>query len=99
MYKLSKVALDELDDILQYIHNLNPIAAVKYAQIFKNTFRFLVENPFAASSSDEDSDVLLWHIPDTQYSIPYMVVGDEIHILSIFYQRRKPPESWKSFED
>ncbi|MEM8594411.1 MAG: type II toxin-antitoxin system RelE/ParE family toxin [Pseudomonadota bacterium] len=98
-YKLSNVAAEELETILNDIHAVNPQAAFKYARIFKDTFRFLTENPFAAAISEEDSDVHVWSIPNTLYSIPYCVVNDEIHILSIFYQRRDHPKSWKEFSD
>ncbi len=46
------------------------------------------------SPNDTDDDVLEWNIPSTTYTLPYMVVGDEIQILRVFDQKRKRPESW-----
>lgn len=42
----------------------------------------------------DDEEILEWHIPDTHYSIPYRIKGNEIQILRVFHQSQDLPDNW-----
>lgn len=94
-YVLAQPAIDDISDMLEYLRPLNPIAASKQAQIFYKAFQLLLENPAIGAISEEDDSVMIWHIPETSYSVPYMIDGETLIILRVFHQSQQKPEYWK----
>ena len=58
--------------------------------------RLLTSHPYMGHPSPNlmDRDVLEWDIPSTPYTLPFLIVGEEIRILRVFDQRQDRPDSW-----
>ncbi|MEE9446715.1 MAG: type II toxin-antitoxin system RelE/ParE family toxin [Arenicellales bacterium] len=71
------------------------VAASQISKIGKAA-RLLQTQPYMGhfSANDTDGDVFEWHIPSTNYTIPYMIFENHIEILSVFDQRQKRPKLW-----
>lgn len=71
------------------------VAAKQLAKVSRS-LALLQTQPYMGhvSQNDADGDVLEWHIPSTTYTVPYMIIGEEIYILRVFDARQKRPESW-----
>ena len=54
----------------------------------------LTENPYIGHLT-ADEHVYEWHVPSTRYTLPYMIIDEDIHILRIFSEYQQRPESWK----
>lgn len=57
--------------------------------------RLLQEQPYLGHISANDPEVLEWHIPNTTYTLPYMIQTYEIRILRVFDERQDKPASWR----
>lgn len=90
-YQLTEPAIDDIDSMLRYLVPLNPSSAQRLAALFNKSFQLLCVTPYTGTISDEDDDVLIWHIPNTNYSIPYTFDGQLLTILRIFHQRQERP--------
>jgi len=90
-------ALGDLVGIKQYYTKVagKPVADKQVKKVTKAT-RLLEVHPYIGhpSPNDTDDDVLEWTIPNSSYTLPYMIVGDEIRILRVFDQRQERPDSW-----
>lgn len=90
-------ALSDLAGIKRYYTKAagKPIADKQVQKVTKAS-RLLKVHPYIGhpSPNDADDDVLEWNIPSTSYTLPYMVVDNEIRILRVFDQRQERPESW-----
>ncbi len=91
-------AKDDLVDIQSYYTEVagRAVADRQLKKIVKAA-RLLQTQPYIGhiSSIDLHSDVLEWHIPNTSYTLPYMVTEEEIRILRVFDERQERPESWQ----
>lgn len=87
-------AKDDLNEIRQYLHQESPVAAKKVAARIKSSLLLLTEQPHLGHKTDDD-EVMEWHIPGLPYSLPYMIVNNEIRILRVFHDSQNKPDSWK----
>ncbi len=92
------LAASDLHEIRSYYTELvgKPVADQQLKKIVKAA-RLLQDHPYIGhlSSHDPDNEVLEWAIPKTKYTLPYLVINDEIQILRVFNQHRTLPESWR----
>lgn len=91
------LALDDLSSIDKYYTRVaGKSVANKQIQKVVKASRLIQKQPYIGHTSpnDTDEDVLEWNIPSTTYTLPYMVLTDEIRILRVFDQRQERPESW-----
>lgn len=90
-------ALDDMAGIQSYYTEVagKQVADQQLKKITK-AVRLLQHQPYIGhiSSIDIHSDVLEWHIPSTSYTLPYMVINEEIRILRVFDERQERPEAW-----
>lgn len=56
--------------------------------------RLLQMQPYIGHISPNDPEVLEWHIPNTTYTLPYMLGDDQVIILRVFDGRQDKPDSW-----
>lgn len=72
--------------------------SVAHRQLVKisKSARLLESQPYIGhiSTDDPNGDVLEWRIPSTTYTLPYLIVADEIRIMRIFDERQERPDSW-----
>ena len=54
----------------------------------------LQDQPYLGHISPNDPDVLEWHIPNTTYTLPYLIDNDQIIILRVFDERQNKPNHW-----
>ncbi|MCB1736014.1 MAG: hypothetical protein H6981_14660 [Gammaproteobacteria bacterium] len=56
----------------------------------------MVNQPYVGhvSPNHPGGDVLEWNIPNTSYTLPYMVNDKHIVIMRVFDQRQRRPASW-----
>jgi toxin ParE1/3/4 len=83
-------AIQERNDILDYISADNPVAALTMDELFSERARNLLE--FAEMGRPG-------MLPDTReltvhpnYRLVYELVGDDVHILNVVHARRDWPE-------
>lgn len=92
-FYLSRLATKDLVEIREYLGNKNPQASHKIVQQLKKSMLLLTENPYIGHVTD-DEDVYEWHVSGTRYSLPYMIIDGNIHILRVFSEYQERPESW-----
>jgi len=91
---LLPLAIEDLQQLRNYIAQFNPEAAKDVADKIKKSLNMLSEQPHMGHPA-EDDDVLEWHIPTTNYSLPYQVVDNTVQILRVFDERQNRPGSWE----
>ncbi len=91
------LALQDLVSIQAYYLEVagKPVSDKQLIKITK-AVRLLQTQPYLGhiSATDIHNDVLEWHIPSTSYTLPYVILNDEIRILRVFDERQERPESW-----
>lgn len=87
-------AKDDLNEIRQYLRQESPAAAKKVAARIKSSLLLLTEQPHLGHKTD-DEEVMEWHIPGLPYSLPYMIVNNEIRILRVFHNSQNKPDVWR----
>ncbi len=92
------LAQQDLVKIKEYYTDVaNPKVAISQLTKITKATRLLQTQPYIGhiSPNDTDDDVLEWHIPSTNYTLPYRIVGEEIEVLRVFGQQQNRPDSWK----
>ena len=89
-------AMHDMAKILEYYTEVasQSVANRQLVKISKSV-RLLESQPYIEhiSADDPDDDVLEWHIPNTTYTLPYMIIADEIRIMRVFDERQERPDS------
>ncbi len=93
-FKLSRLAKMDLDDIKDFYEKINPEIFINIRNSIKKSLLLLQEFPYIWHPTN-DYDVFEWRVPWTKYSLPYMLINDEIVIIRIYDERRNKPDSWK----
>ena len=91
------LALEDLNNIkTYYIEVASPTVASGQLRKIAQAVRLLTTQPYIGhiSPNDADGNVLEWHIPSTSYTLPYMVMSNQLWIMRVFDQKQKRPESW-----
>ena len=80
-------ALDELEDIGQYIAADSPRAAVRVVEHIREKARLLQDFPAVGRGTPAEGvrDLVLTRYP---YILVYALEGEEVRILSVVHQRR-----------
>ena len=69
------------------------VASRQIVKIVKAVW-LLHEQPYLWHISSNDPEVLEWHIPNTTYTLPYMVQVGQVIILRVFDERQDKPSQW-----
>jgi len=93
--KLSRLAKKDLEEIKNFYEKINPEVARNIRNTIKKSLLLLRENPHIGHVTS-DYDVFEWHIPGTKYSLPYMLINDEVVILRVYDERQNRPGTWKN---
>lgn len=91
------LALEDLNTFkTYYLEVASTAVARRQLRKITQSAKLLITQPYMGhiSPNDVDGDVFEWHIPSTSYTLPYMVVGDQLWIMRVFDQRQKRPDSW-----
>ena len=56
--------------------------------------RLLQDFPYLGHINPNDPVVLEWHVPNTSYTLPYMVENNQVIILRVFDERQEKPSNW-----
>ena len=91
------LALGDLSNIKKYYTKVaGKDVANRQVQKVTKAAHLLQVHPYIGhlSPNDADGDVLEWNIPSSTYTLPYMVIDEEIQILRVFDQRQERPKSW-----
>lgn len=91
------LALEDLNTIkTYYLEVASTAVARRQLRKITQSAKLLITQPYMGhiSPNDVDGDVFEWHIPSTSYTLPYMVVDDQLWIMRVFDQRQKRPDSW-----
>ena len=91
---LLPLAINDLANIRSYIAQHNPAAAKNVAKKIKASLILLSEQPLIGHMTDDDN-ILQWHIPNSNYSLPYRILDNTIQVLRVFDERQNRPESWE----
>ena len=92
---LESAQLDLLDIQGYYAEKASRDIAAKLLQKIYASANTLLEQPFIGTSTADD-DILEWHIPNVNYTLPYMINGNDIEILRVFHQSQSKPSKWES---
>ena len=86
----SEDAIQERNDIFDYISADNPVAALTIDELFSERARNLLEFPHIGRPGlSPDTRELTVH---PNYRLVYELVGDDVHILNVVHARRDWPE-------
>lgn len=91
-------ALLDLHEIYEYHSEVagEQVANGQLRKIYAAT-ELLTRHPqIGHISSLDSSDLILeWVIPNTNYTLPYLIIDNEIQIYRVFDTRQELPESWE----
>lgn len=89
------LALGDLSQIDEYYTQVasKAVANRQLKKVVKAS-RLLQVQPYMGHISPNDPEMLEWHIPNTSYTLPYMIEADEVRILRVFDERQEKPSSW-----
>jgi toxin ParE1/3/4 len=90
----STTAIADLNQIISYIEELNPSAAMKIANAIQVSTQLLAEFPELGKPTGSP-DIRLYQVAKHNYLLPYLLEQDALTILAVFDMRRERPESWK----
>jgi len=88
--RFTKTAIDEVDEILSYIAQYNPSAAVKVADAIRQAVARAAARP-ESSPVVYAADVRAKLVGRFQYRVYYVVRGDELIIRNVRSTRRQRP--------
>jgi toxin ParE1/3/4 len=89
--RYTRQAVADLDDIADYIRTHNPLAAVAVETAVRSTINLLADFPRIGSHRPQ-LDARALRTPRHLYTVYYRIEGDEVWIVHIRDDRRKPPE-------
>ena len=85
-----RLALNDLDEIAEYISKDNPEIATKLIQLIWNKVQLLKDHPHIGRPGRVENTKELY-IESTPFIIPYRVINKNIEILRVFHTSRKWP--------
>ena len=88
--RFTETALDEVEDILSYIAQHNPSAAIKIADAIAQAVAHAAERP-ESSPVVYENDVRAKLVGRFQYRVYYVFRGDELIIRNVRSTRRQRP--------
>jgi toxin ParE1/3/4 len=88
-----RLALDDLNELMDYIAKDNPEAATKVARQIWETTRMLSNHP-GMGKPGRVPGTREMVATGTSYIVPYRVVANEVQILRILHSARKWPEKF-----
>ena len=88
-----RLALDDLNELMNYIDKDNPEAAAKVARQIWETTRMLSNHP-AMGKPGRLPNTREMVATGTSYIVPYRVVANEVQILRVLHSARKWPEKF-----
>ncbi len=91
---LESAKLDLIGIHAYYAENASPDIANKLLKRIYDSASTLVDQPLVGVKTMDD-DILEWHLPGLNYTLPYMINGDEIEILRVFHQAQNKPSKWE----
>ena len=94
---LESAKLDLIDIQAYYAENASPQIANKLLQRIFAAASTLSDQPLIGVKTMDD-DVLAWHLPGLNYTLPYLIHGDDIEILRVFHQAQNKPSKWERKE-
>lgn len=83
-------ALQDLDDIVDYLRQENPVAAADAVLSIVRVVSLLGTHPGAGRPGRVAGTKELV-VPGTPYIVPYRVTGEAVHILRVYHASRKWP--------
>ena len=86
-------ALDNLDEVLEYVAADNPEAAATVAQRIWDTAQRLAEHPRSGRPGRVDGTRELI-VPGLPYVLPYSLRGDRVFVLRVMHTSRRWPKSF-----
>jgi len=92
---LNSAKMDLLDIQAYYSEKISPSVAAKLLQRIFTSAEYLIEQPLMGGQTMDD-DILEWHIPDLNYTLPYRIQGEDIEILRVFHQAQDKPGKWET---
>lgn len=92
--KWLKIALEDLDDIAEYIKKENPIAAEKIVKIIWERVYKLGKHPNSGRPGrvKETRELVIENLP---FIVPYRIKKNIIEILRVLHTSRNWPDSFK----
>lgn len=91
---LEYAKFDLLDIQAYYSEKASPKIAAQLLQKIYTSASYLIDHPLIGITTMDD-DILEWHIPNMNYTLPYRIKGDDIEILRVFHQAQKKPSKWE----
>jgi toxin ParE1/3/4 len=91
---LESAKLDLIDIQAYYAENASPEIANKLLKRIYESASTLVDQPLVGVTTMDD-DILEWHLPGLNYTLPYMIHGNDIEILRVFHQAQNKPSKWE----
>ncbi len=88
-----KNALNNLDEIAEYISQENPIAAQQVVDMIIEQTNLLATQP-ALGRSGRVLGTRELVISNSQYLVPYRIKNNVVEILRVFHTSRRPPKTW-----
>jgi toxin ParE1/3/4 len=91
--KWLRIALNDLDDIAEYISKDNPNAARNLFKLLWDQTQILKNHPNIGRPGRVNGTRELV-VENTKYIIPYRVINEEIQILRVLHASRRWPETF-----
>ena len=88
-----KSALNNLDEIAEYISQENPQAASQVVDLIVEQVNQLTAQP-ALGRSGRVVGTRELVVSNTHYLVPYRIKNNTVEILRVFHTSRRPPTNW-----
>ena len=88
-----KSALNNLDEIAEYISQENPQAASQVVDLIIEQVNQLTAQP-ALGRSGRVVGTRELVVSNTHYLVPYRIKNNKVEILRVFHTSQKPPKNW-----
>ena len=88
-----KSALNNLDEIAEYISQENPQAAQQVVDLIVEQVNQLTAQP-ALGRSGRVVGTRELVVSNTHYLVPYRIKNNQVEVLRVFHTSRRPPTNW-----
>ena len=88
-----KSALNNLDEIAEYISQENPQAASQVVDLIVEQVNQLTAQP-ALGRSGRVVGTRELVVSNTHYLVPYRIKNNQVEVLRVFHTSRRPPNKW-----